>query len=110
MSKLSKYEDLIPTIEQVILTCLKPENGERYNFDDSVVCNEILHFIFKDDPQISDHDRYEWLSTLQSKAHMVAQAWKINCAKNVKFRDESRGSIVSYLQATYGVQYKSEAA
>lgn len=109
MSKLDKYEDLIPTIQQVILSSLEPENGERFNFDEMVICEEVLNFIFKDEPTISDHDRYEWLSILQSKAHMVAQAWKINYAASVKFKDESRNSIVSYLQATYGIQYKPKA-
>ncbi|MCM8527113.1 MAG: hypothetical protein NE327_11395 [Lentisphaeraceae bacterium] len=110
MKDLEQYEDLIPAIRQVIYTSLEPDNGKRYNFDDRVVCDEIIRFIFKDKPAILDHDRYEWLSRLQSKAHMIAQAWMINYADAVKFRDESRSSILSYLQATYGTQYKSKAA
>ncbi|MCM8539218.1 MAG: hypothetical protein NE328_03015 [Lentisphaeraceae bacterium] len=110
MNKLDKYEGLIPAIRQVILTSLESGNGERFNFDDAVICDEIVKFIFKDEPTISDHDRYEWLALLQAKAHMIAQAWKINYAASVKFRDESHSSIISYLRATYGVQYKSQAA
>ena len=80
MKNLQKYEDLLPSLKQVIFRCLEASGNERFNFDDQVICDEILRFIFRDKPHISDHDRYEWLASLQSKAAMVAQGWKINCA------------------------------
>lgn len=110
MSNLNEYQDLIPSLKQVIFQCLEPQQDERFNFDDRLICDEIIRFIFRNKPLISDNDRYEWLSMLQTKASMIAQGWKINCAANVRFRDESMASISAYLHATYGVPHSRYAA
>lgn len=110
MENLSKYQDMLPGIRQIIKNSLTPLNGERYNFDENVVENEILLFIFRDSPNIQDHDRYEWLSRLQSKASLIAQGWKINYASGVKYKDETLNSIAGYIKATYGVERERYAA
>jgi len=103
MENLKQYEDLIPTIKQVIYSCLAPLRNEQLNYNEDVACEEILLFIFKEKPVIADHDRYEWLAKLQSRASMLAQGWKINCGNQLQLRDDTLDSITNYIQATYGI-------
>jgi hypothetical protein len=62
----------------------------------------ITQFVFHGQVDHDDSTRYEWYYILLGKAITIAQAWKENFAANLKLPSETRGSLIEYIDNTYG--------
>lgn len=62
----------------------------------------IATYVFHDQIEPSDAQRYEWYYMLLGKSVSIAQAWKQNFAGSLNLPSETRVSIIEYIDSTYG--------
>ena len=110
IDSLAEYEDMLPTLKQTIENILTSRSGKRMYFNEQIVANEILIYVFRDRPTITDSNRYEWMHQLNAKVSIIAQGWKLNYAKDVAHSDDTFDSIVDYIEMTYGIHRRQYAA
>jgi hypothetical protein len=101
-SHLDNYKDMIPVLVESIYSSLNSIQQSRKMYDENVVAEEIINFLFISRPTIHDGNRYEWMHQLSGKASLIAQGWKLNYGKNIEFYEQTQESILSYLEKTYG--------
>jgi hypothetical protein len=107
---LYEYKDLLPIVTETIENILRSNFGERYFFREKTIVDEILMFLFRERPIITDMNRYEWVYQLNAKASIIAQGWMINCASEVEHYEDTFDNIVDYIEMTYGTHRREYAA
>ena len=100
---LNDLEELKVNIRTSLYDILKPAPGQATLFDEEMIINETLNYVFRDSPQITMANRYEVFYALLGKSVSIAQGWKLNCSESVKAHDQSYKSIVNYIENTYGI-------
>ena len=100
-------EDLQSAIKESLEDILKLEPGARNTFDKDVVIEETFNFVFKERPSITHANRYEWYYIFLGKSVSIVQGWKLNCAQSLQTIDDTYGSIVDYIEKTYGTHRES---
>ena len=110
IDSLAEYKDLLPTLKETISNILSSDSDERTYFNEQVIADEILIYVFRDRPIISDSNRYEWMHQLNAKVSIISQGWKLNCGNDVAHSDETFDSIVDYIEMTYGTHRRQYAA
>ena len=62
----------------------------------------ITQYVFYGQSEPSDATRYDWYYMLLGKAITIAQGWKQNFAGAINMPSETRSSLITYIDSTYG--------
>ena len=62
----------------------------------------ITDFVFYGQTPHDDATRYDWYYMLLGKAITIAQGWKQNSVETLNTPNETRASLIEYIDNTYG--------
>jgi hypothetical protein len=91
-------EQILRAVEDVLRTPL----DSAAKMDVHGAASVITQYVFCGQTEPSDATRYDWYYMLLGKAITIAQAWKQNFAGALNMPSETCGSLVEYIDATYG--------
>ena len=64
----------------------------------------ITQYVFHGETEPDDSTRYDWYYMLLGKAITIAQAWKQNFAGTLSTPEDTRSSLIDYIDNTYGAE------
>lgn len=91
-------QQILSAVEDVLRTPL----DSAAKMDVRGAATIISQYVFHDQIEPCDATRYEWHYMLLGKAITIAQAWKQNFAGALNRPSETRESLITYIDNTYG--------
>ena len=91
-------QQILRAVEDVLRTPL----DSAAKMDVHGAASLITQFVFHGQTEPADATRYDWYYMLLGKAITIAQAWKQNFAGALNMPNETRASLIGYIENTYG--------